>query len=176
MSGISSRKEGIVRCGWCGTAEVEKWFWRAESPTVRYCSSGCYRANTSVQWDKRKIRVQAIIGGSVSGLIGGGVAILFHGLPVFEAFLVLTILPASITLLWYFCEVSSAAKIKAYKERVPPRSRYKAYTIRDEPEGVVAAITCPVCNADLDPSKIYHKETYHCEFCGANIKFPEWVV
>jgi hypothetical protein len=112
------------------------------------------------------------------GLGGAFIIVMYFRLPLFYSIFLFVILLVFITPISYyvlrFYLVGNAEQTEAYRKRVPPGSRHKEYIDQDELEEVVAAITCPVCDADINPSSTESTGIYHCEFCGANVKLPDW--
>ncbi len=169
------QSKDIVRCAYCGTAESDDWF-RPEGGKQFYCTTDCFRA----RYDPGSLEINKfssiVLGLLIALVIAGYIIVVFEiGIP--EAYVVWILSLLFVPVFYYKLIIPEIEQAISYRKRIPEGSRRKEYVDRVEHKEVVvvaAAIICPVCNADIDPSKVDSKQVYYCEFCGANVKLPDW--
>ena len=166
---ISVDKDRIIRCAWCGSAESDYW-----QHHKIYCSAACTEAallpepGSSGASLKTCAIILTLTGWAylfpVFGIIIGNMLLAVEGAA-------LSIVLSLLVYLYYERAIRSAAQTRV---ELPKDSQRHDYVRRDELEEVVAAITCPLCGADVNPASTDSRGLYHCEFCGANVKLPAW--
>ena len=162
-------ENGFVRCAWCGTDETEDWTLRDKTGSY-YCSWGCYTANPLRY---KNVRRNSLLAGLSVALASTIISAVLAQLGVFEVlimgFIFLSICPGYA----YLMGIHGATRAEEYRTSIPKGSRYREHVGREKSFEVLDAITCPICGADVNPSKLEPEQTIHCEFCGANLKGRE---
>ncbi len=168
---MRSRREKEQICAWCGSPKTARWFWDTAS-SHSYCSQECLIAGTRTPEKRRK---RCLKGGSVGIVFGILFGIMFSDLAYYGLNLFMSILGGIVIFTLLFGCVVSIEEIQAedYRRRLPRGSRRQIEIA--ELETAVASISCPRCDADVDSLKVKPNGYYHCEYCGADVKLPDWV-
>jgi hypothetical protein len=157
------RENGTVRCAWCGTDEIEDWTLRDDKGSF-YCSWGCYTANPLRY---KNVRRNSLLTGLSIALVLTIVITLLANLNVYEVLLMSFIMFSICPGCAYLGGLDSAVRAEEYRKSVPKGSRHMDHVEREKSIEILDAITCPICGADVDPSRSESEQTIQCEFCGA---------
>jgi len=132
----------------------------------------CYNADRY----RSKFTVKEICGGSIALISVFQIAIVLLALllPNLLVYLGATVYSVVIVLACVLLLVQDRSnrvnRAEEIRRRIQEGSRYKEYEIE-----VVAALICPICNGDVDPSEVSDSGIYHCQSCGVDVRLPDWV-
>ncbi len=142
----------IVRCGWCGSVESEKW---VHNQGGTFCSSTCLNA-ASADTSGRVLCACMFL--PILALI---TIVLVGGLETI-VYLILSFVAVSIVGYGYIQGRNATSKVA--------KDSRKTETLDDISllKTLLTHVECPNCDGNIDLADVGEDQIYHCGYCGAS--------